>query len=165
MVRALSTMSDTRFIHPLAEVSAAAQVGSGSRIWQFVVVLPGAIVGENSNICAQCFIEGGARVGSRVTVKNGVQLWDGVTLEDGVFVGPNVTFTNDRHPRSGNRDFRLERTVVREGASIGGGAVLLPGVTVGRGATVGAGAVVTHDVPDGATVVGNPARPIGDVTR
>ena len=151
-------MSDSPFIHPLAQVSADAQVGARSRVWQFVVILPGARLGEDCNICSHCFIEGGARVGSRVTVKNCVQLWDGVTLEDDVFVGPNVTFTNDRVPRSGHRDFKLEETRVMQGASIGGGAVLLPGVTIGRGAMVGAGAVVTRDVPDGATVVGNPAR-------
>ncbi len=152
-------MSDAPFIHPLADVSPDARIGAGTRVWQFVVILPGASIGEHCNICSHCFIEGGATVGARVTVKCGVQLWDGVTLENDVFVGPNVTFTNDRHPRSGNRDFKLERTVVREGASVGGGAVLLPGITIGRGAIVGAGAVVTRDVPEGVIVVGNPARP------
>ncbi|WP_140628805.1 acyltransferase [Methylibium rhizosphaerae] len=145
------------FVHPSSDVQTAA-IGSGTRIWQYVVVLQGARIGCECNICSHCFIESDVVVGDRVTIKSGVQLWNGITLEDGVFVGPNVSFTNDRRPRSGNRDFKLERTTVARDASIGAGAVLLPGIRVGAGATVGAGAVVTRDVPDGATVAGNPAR-------
>lgn len=148
---------DEAYVHPTALVEGA-RIGAGTRVWQFVVVLKGAVIGEDCNICSHVFIESDVSVGDRVTVKSGVQLWDGLRIGDDVFVGPNVTFTNDRHPRSGNRDFQLEVTIVRKGASIGGGAVLLPGVTVGEGATVGAGAVVTRDVPAHATVVGNPAR-------
>jgi len=148
------------FIHPLSDVQST-DIGDGTRIWQFCVVLPGAKIGRNCNICSHCLIEGGAVIGDNVTVKCGVQVWDGVSLEDDVFVGANVTFTNDRHPKSGNRDFALEKTVVGRGASIGAGAVILPGLTIGENAVVGAGAVVTHDVPAGATVVGNPARIVG----
>ena len=147
------------FIHPNADVQSTA-VGDDTRIWQFVVVLPGARIGRGVNICSHCFIENDVVVGDRVTVKSGVQLWDGITLEDDVMVGPNVTFTNDRYPHSGNRSFTLERTVLGRGASIGAGAVLLPGLRIGAHAMVGAGAVVTRDVPDGATVIGNPARVI-----
>lgn len=143
-------------IHPLADCQA--KPGDGTRVWQFVVVLPGATIGSNCNICSHCLIEGNAVIGDRVTIKSGVQIWDGVRLGDGVFVGPNATFTNDRHPRSGNSDFVLEETVVEEGASIGAGAVILPGIRIGAGALVGAGAVVTQDVPAGVTVYGNPAR-------
>jgi len=151
-------MSDSpAYVHPLSDVQAS-DIGSGTRIWQFVVVLQGARIGRDCNICSHCFIESDVHIGDRVTVKSGVQLWNGITLEDGVFVGPNVSFSNDRHPLSGNREFLLERTVVARNASIGAGAVLLPGLRIGIGATVGAGAVVTRDVPDGATVVGNPAR-------
>ena len=138
-------------------------VGAGTRVWAYAHLLPGAVVGERCNICDGVFIEGGARVGHAVTIKCGVQIWDGVTLEDGVFVGPNATFANDAYPRSGNRDFELERTVVREGASIGANATILPGLVIGRHAMVGAGAVVTRDVPDYAIVLGNPARVTGDV--
>jgi UDP-2-acetamido-3-amino-2,3-dideoxy-glucuronate N-acetyltransferase len=148
----------TAFIHPLADVHAAS-IGARTRIWQFCVVLEGASIGEDCNVCAGCFVESHARIGNRVTVKNNVALWDGVTLEDDVFVGPNVCFANDRHPRSGNRDFTLLPTAVGRGASIGAGAVILPGVTIGERAVVGAGAVVTRDVAPGVTVVGNPARP------
>jgi UDP-2-acetamido-3-amino-2,3-dideoxy-glucuronate N-acetyltransferase len=150
-------MSDSpAYVHPLSDVQAS-DIGAGTRIWQYVVVLQGARIGRDCNICSHCFIESDVQIGDGVTIKSGVQLWNGITLEDGVFVGPNVSFTNDRHPLSGNREFVLERTVVARNASIGAGAVLLPGLRIGVGATVGAGAVVTCDVPDGATVVGNPA--------
>lgn len=144
-------------IHPLADVQSP-HIGAGTRIWQFVVVLAGARIGADCNLCSHVFVENDVLIGDGVTVKSGVQLWDGITLEDGVMIGPNATFTNDRHPRSANRGFKLERTTVARGATVGAGAVLLPGLRVGAGAMVGAGAVVTHDVPDGATVVGNPAR-------
>jgi UDP-2-acetamido-3-amino-2,3-dideoxy-glucuronate N-acetyltransferase len=147
------------FIHPLSDVRTMS-VGTGSRIWQFVVVLPGAVIGRDVNLCAQVFVENDVRIGDRVTVKNGVQLWDGVTLEDDVFIGPNATFTNDRFPRSRVRSAEPLRTLVRRGASIGANATLLPGLTVGEGAMVAAGAVVTRDVPPHTLVQGNPARPV-----
>jgi UDP-2-acetamido-3-amino-2,3-dideoxy-glucuronate N-acetyltransferase len=147
------------FIHPNSDVQTKL-VGEGTRIWQYVVVLPGAAIGRDGNICSHCFIENQVIVGDRVTVKCGVQLWDGVTLEDDVFVGPNVTFTNDLQPRSRNAAAKLLPTVVKKGASIGANATILPGLTIGEGAMVGAGSVVTKDVPPGVTVVGNPARPV-----
>lgn len=150
-------MHNAPFIHPLSDVQTR-DIGNGTRIWQFVVILQGARIGERCNICSHCLIESDVVVGNGVTVKSGVQLWDGVHLEDDVFVGPNVTFTNDRHPRSGNRDFALARTIVERGASIGGGATILPGLRIGAGAMVGAGAVVTRNVLPGTTVVGNPAK-------
>ena len=146
-------------IHPLADVQSTA-VGAGTRIWQFVVVLPGARIGEDCNICSHSLIENDVVIGDRVTVKSGVQLWDGLRVGDDVFIGPNVTFTNDKRPKSGNVNFKLLSTRIEAGASIGGGATLLPGVFIGANATVGAGAVVTKDVPPGTTVVGNPARVI-----
>ena len=133
-------------------------VGSGTRIWAFAHVLEGARVGADCNICDGVFVEGGAVVGDRVTVKCGVQLWAGVELEDDVFVGPNATFTNDPLPRSRQWLEQHPRTVVRAGASIGANATILPGVEVGLGAMVGAGAVVTRSVPPHAVVVGSPAR-------
>jgi UDP-2-acetamido-3-amino-2,3-dideoxy-glucuronate N-acetyltransferase len=147
------------FIHPLADVQSK-HIGAGSRLWQFVVVLPEARIGQNCNICSLCLIENDVVVGDRVTIKSGVQLWDGLRVGNDVFIGPNVTFTNDKYPTSRNTSFKLAATWIESGASIGGGATFLPGVRVGAGATVGAGAVVTKDVPPGATVVGNPARVI-----
>jgi UDP-2-acetamido-3-amino-2,3-dideoxy-glucuronate N-acetyltransferase len=145
------------FIHPNSDVQTK-QIGEGTRIWQFVVVLPGAVIGRDGNICSHCFIENKVVLGDRVTVKCGVQLWDGITLEDDVFVGPNVTFTNDLQPRSRNAAAQLLPTLVKKGASIGANATILPGLTIGEGAMVGAGSVVTKNVPPGVTVVGNPAR-------
>ncbi|MFM7742337.1 MAG: acyltransferase [Verrucomicrobiota bacterium] len=145
------------FIHPSSDVQSK-QIGEGTRIWQYVVILPGAVIGRDGNICSHCFIENQVVVGDRVTVKCGVQLWDGVTLEDDVFVGPNVTFTNDPQPRSRNSGAKLLPTFVQKGASIGANATILPGLTIGEGAMVGAGSVVTKDVPPRTLVVGNPAR-------
>jgi len=134
------------------------QIGEGTRVWQYVVILPGAVIGRDGNICSHCFIENKVVVGDRVTVKCGVQLWDGVTLEDDVFVGPNVTFTNDLQPRSRDATATLLPTLVKKGASIGANATILPGLTIGEGAMVGAGSVVTKDVQPRTLVVGNPAR-------
>jgi acetyltransferase-like isoleucine patch superfamily enzyme len=146
-------------IHRLADVQST-KIGSGTRIWQFVVVLPGARIGADCNICAHCFIENDVVIGDRVTVKSGVYLWDGMVIEDDVFLGPNATFTNDPFPRSRKLPAEFARTRIGKGASVGAGAVILPGVTIGPGAMIGAGAVVTGDVAPGETVVGNPARPI-----
>ncbi len=148
------------FIHKLADVQSE-HIGEDTKIWQFSTVLKDAVIGKNCNICANVFIENDVKVGDNVTVKCGVQLWDGITLEDNVFVGPNVTFTNDKHPRSKVYPDKFWRTTVKKGASIGGNATICPGVTIGEGAMVGAGAVVTKDVPPFVTVVGNPAKVIG----
>jgi len=136
------------------------RVGPGTRIWEFVHVLEGATIGCDCNINSHVFVENDVVIGDAVTVKCGVYLWDGLRLEDRVFVGPNVTFTNDRHPRS-RRPVPPAVTTVREGASLGAAAVIGPGVTIGRYAMVGMGAVVTRDVPDHALVYGNPLRRAG----
>ena len=135
-------------------------IGEGTSIWQFCVVLPGAKIGSYCNICSHCFIENNVTIGHRVTVKCGVQLWDGLQIEDDVFIGPNVTFTNDMRPRSKQYPDEFTPTIIREGASIGANATILPGVEIGVGAMVGAGAVVTKSVLAGTTVVGNPAQEI-----
>lgn len=147
-------------IHPSADVQTSS-IGEGTRIWQFCVVLPRAVIGRGCNICAHVLIENDVTIGDNVTVKSGVQLWDGVTVEDEAFIGPNVTFTNDARPRSKRYPATFARTLVRRGASIGANATILPGITIGEQAMIGAGAVVTRDVPDYATVIGNPATIIG----
>jgi len=136
-------------------------IGVGTRVWAFAHILPGAVIGSECNLCDHTFIENDVRIGDRVTIKCGVQIWDGVWLEDDVFVGPNVTFSNDSHPRSRQRPAAFERTLVKRGASIGANATILPGTTIGERAMIGAGAVVTRDVPPLAIVTGNPARIVG----
>ena len=144
------------FIHPSSDVQTT-EVGSGTKIWQFCVVLAGAQIGTNCNICSHVFIESDVLIGNNVTIKNGIQLWNGLRVKDNVFIGPNVTFTNDPFPRSKQYPTAFPKTTVCAGASIGANATILPGVTIGKGAMVGAGAVVTRDVPANAVVVGNPA--------
>jgi len=146
------------FIHPHAIVEKGVEIGKGTRIWAFVHILAGAKIGCDCNICDFVFIEGDVIIGDRVTIKSGVQLWDGVRLGNDVFIGPNVTFTNDKFPRSKQYPLRFLKTTVKKGASIGANATILPGITIGMKAMIGAGSVVTHDVPDHALVVGNPAR-------
>ncbi len=136
------------------------KIGAGTRIWQFCVILPGARIGNDCNICSHVFIENDVIVGDRVTIKCGVQLWDGIRIENDVFIGPNVTFSNVDKPRSKQYPPAFLQTIVKCGASIGANATILPGITIGEGAMVGAGAVVVRDVPAGVTVVGNPAREI-----
>ena len=126
-------------------------------VWQFAAVLPGAKIGRDCNLNAHTLVEGGAVVGNRVTLKCGVYIRSGITLEDDVFCGPNATFTNDKRPRSKQYPDSFPQTLVRQGASIGAGATILPGLTIGEGAMIGAGAVLTKDVPAGETWVGNPA--------
>ncbi len=146
-------------VHPLAIVQSD-QIGAGTRIWQFAIVLEGAQIGRECNLNAHTLVEGGAVIGDRVTLKCGVYVWNGIVLEDDVFCGPNATFTNDKVPRSKVYPDTFPKTLVKRGASIGAGAVILPGLVIGEGAMVGAGAVVTRNVADGAVVVGNPAIPL-----
>ena len=151
-------------IHPLSDVQSQ-NIGDNTRIWQFVVILPGARIGNDCNICSHCLIENDVVIGNRVTVKSGVQLWDGLRIEDDVFIGPNATLTNDRLPRSKQYPYTFAVTTIGRGASIGANATILPGISVGERAMVGAGSVVIRSVPAYAIVVGNPARVIGNVDR
>ena len=147
-------------VHPTAIVEST-RVGARARIYAFSHVLEGAVIGDDVNLNDHVLIDNGVVIGDRVTVKSGVQLWEGTRVEDDVFIGPNASFANDRYPRSQHYLDQHPTTLLRRGCSIGAGATVLPGVTVGQDAMVGAGAVVTKDVPPGATVAGNPARIIG----
>lgn len=138
-------------------------IGDGTRVWAFAHILPGARIGSGCNICDGVFIENDVVVGNDVTIKCGVQLWDGLRVENGVFIGPNASFTNDRFPRSRQKPEKFLFTTIHDGASIGSGAVVLPGLEIGRNAMVAAGAVVTRSVPPNAVVAGNPAKIVGYV--
>jgi acetyltransferase-like isoleucine patch superfamily enzyme len=155
-------MTDAAYIHPHALVEDGVKVGDKTRVWAFVHILPGAVIGEECNICDHVFIEGDVTIGDRVTIKCGVQVWDGLRIESDVFIGPNATFTNDPYPRS-KQDFELSYTLVKEGATIGANATILPGITIGEKSMVGAGAVVTKDVPAKTLVLGNPARVVREL--
>ncbi|HTJ10953.1 MAG TPA: acyltransferase [Dinghuibacter sp.] len=150
-------------IHPLSEVLTQ-NIGEGTAVWQFSVVLPGAVIGSNCNVNCHCFIENDVVIGNNVTVKSGVQLWDGLRVEDNVFIGPNVTFTNDRVPRSKVYLETHAHTTLKDHASIGANATVLVGVTIGSYALIGAGSVVTKDVPAYTVWYGNPARHRGYIT-
>lgn len=151
-------------IHPLSDVKSE-HIPESTNIWQYCVVLPGARIGEHSNICAFVLIENEVVIGNYVTVKSGVQIWDGVTIEDRVFIGPNVTFTNDPYPRSQNPDWEKKSILIKRGATIGANSTLLPGIVIGENAMIGAGSVVTKDVPAGELWHGNPARFIRKIEK
>jgi UDP-2-acetamido-3-amino-2,3-dideoxy-glucuronate N-acetyltransferase len=126
----------------------------------------GCVIGQSCRIGAFVEIKPDVTIGNSVKIEPFVFIPNGVTIENNVFIGPHVTFTNDRHPRSTNNDgsikrstdWQLEKTVVKQGASIGAGATILCGITIGEHAVIGAGSVVTKNVPPGVTVIGNPAR-------
>lgn len=143
-------------IHTLSDCQAP--VPESTNIWQFCVVLPNARIGEKCNVCSHCFIENDVIIGDNVTIKCGVQIWDGIRVEDNVFIGPNVTFTNDKFPRSKQYPEKFENTIIRKGASLGAGSTVLCGIEIGENAMIGAGSVVTKNVPANELWVGNPAR-------
>ncbi len=132
-------------IHPLSDVQSRS-IGQGTHIWQFCVVLPEAQIGSNCNICSHCFIENDVVIGDNVTIKCGVQVWDSIRIEDNVFIGPNVTFCNDKYPVSRSKERKYDPVIIRKGAMIGANSTILPGITIGEDAIVAAGSVVTRDI-------------------
>lgn len=158
-------------IHPSAEVSPRAQIGQGTRVWHHCQVREGARIGHSCIIGKGVYIDFEVSIGDLVKIQNGASIYRGATVEDGAFIGPNACLTNDRLPRAitpegqlkGSADWQVGPILVQRGASIGAGAVILPGVTIGAWAMVGSGAIVTKDVPPHGLVVGNPARLVGYV--
>jgi acetyltransferase-like isoleucine patch superfamily enzyme len=161
------------FVHETADVHPNAQIGVGTKIWNQAQVRGGAVIGEECIIGKNTYVDADVVVGNRVKIQNNCSLYVGLTVEDGVFIGPHVIFTNDKYPRAINFDGTLKsasdwevwKTTVHYGASIGAGAIILPGINIGRFALIGSGAVVTKDVQDYAVVVGNPAKSIGFVCK
>jgi acetyltransferase-like isoleucine patch superfamily enzyme len=144
-------------IHPSADVQSE-HIGEETTIWQYSVILADATIGKNCNINCHTFIENDVVLGDNVTVKSGVYLWDGLRIGDNVFIGPNVTFTNDKYPRSKQYPEEFQQTIIEANVSLGAGSVILGGITIGENALIGAGSVVTKSVPGGELWLGNPAR-------
>lgn len=142
--------------HPTSEIQTS-QIGEGTTIWQYCVVLKNAVIGKNCNINFNVFIENDVIIGDDVTIKSGVQIWDGLRIGNNVFIGPNVTFTNDFSPRSKQYPDIFLKTDIGEGASIGANSTIIGGITIGKFALIGAGSVVTKSVPDYTLWYGNPA--------
>jgi UDP-2-acetamido-3-amino-2,3-dideoxy-glucuronate N-acetyltransferase len=162
-----------RYVHPTAIVSEQVVIGSGTRIWAFAQLREGVIIGRNCIVGKDAYVDFGVKIGDCVKIQNGALIYHGATLEDGVFVGPHACLSNDRTPRAitpdgqlkGQDDWTVGQILIKYGASVGAGAVVVPNVTIGRFAMVAAGAVVTRDVPDHALVTGVPARVRGYVCR
>jgi acetyltransferase-like isoleucine patch superfamily enzyme len=158
-------------VHSTAEVSDQASIGSGSSIWNQSQVRENVSIGKDCILGKDVYVDFGVQIGDNVKIQNGAFIYHGTSIESGVFIGPGVIFTNDKKPRAINPDGSLKtdadwevgETIVKFGAAVGAGTIVLTNVTIGRFALVGAGAVVTKDVPDHALVVGNPARQVGYV--
>jgi len=151
-------------IHKLSDCQNS-HIPKSTNVWQYVVILPKATVGENCNICAHCFIENEVIIGDNVTIKNGVYLWDGIVIEDSVFIGPNVTFTNDKYPRSKQYPDYFQNTILQKGCSIGAASTILGGISIGKNAMVAAGSVVTKNIPDNELWMGTPAKFIRKINQ
>ncbi len=153
------------FIHPTAEVSDKAYIGKNTKIWNGAQIREDVSVGENCIVSKDVYLDAGVSIGSNVKIQNRVNVYRGVIVEDDVFLGPSMTFTNDMYPRAFKADWKVTKTTVKKGASIGAGAVIVCGVTIGEYAMVAAGSVVTRDVVPHSLCMGNPARHAGWVCR
>ena len=151
-------------IHPLSDVQSNS-IGEDTFIWQFSIVLKGAVIGKRCNINCSVLIENDVLIGDDVTIKPGVQIWDGVTIGNKVMIGPNVTFTNDRIPISKNKEYKNEKTIINEGVSIGANSTILCGIELGAKSLIGAGSVLTKSTPPYTVWYGNPAVHKGYITE
>lgn len=148
------------FIHPTANISEGVQIGSGSKIWINVQIRENSVIGDSCIVSKDVYIDHSVTIGNNCKIQNSVSVYSGVTIGDKVFVGPNVSFTNDKIPRAFNENWQITPTEVKLGASIGANATIVCGVVIGDYAMVAAGAVVTKDVEPFTLVAGNPARPV-----
>ena len=151
-------------IHPLADVQTE-NIGEETEIWQFAIILKKAVIGKKCNINCHTFIENNVEIGDRVTVKSGVYIWDGIIIANDVFLGPNVTFVNDKYPRSKQYPDAFQNTRIENYVSIGAASIILSGVQIGEYSLIGAGSVVTRNVPAYSLIIGNPGRVVGKVDK
>jgi len=156
---------DNIYVHPTAVVDETAKIGEGTKIWHFAHVRENVEIGANCVLGHSVYIDRGVKIGNRVKLENRANVYQGVKIEDDVFVGPHVTFTNDPYPRSFNLDWEIVPTLVKKGASIGAGSVVICGVTISEYAMIGAGSVVTKNIPPHALAYGNPAKIRGFACR
>ena len=159
-------MTTVLTIHPTAIIDDGARIGASTRIWHWVHVCGGAVIGEKCSLGQNVYVSNRVRIGNNVKIQNNVSVYDNVTLEDDVFCGPSMVFTNVYNPRSAvDRKNEYRDTLVKRGATLGANSTIVCGVTIGTYAFVGAGAVINRDVPDFALMVGVPARQIGWMSR
>lgn len=159
-------ITSTAIIHPSADVSSLAKIGPGTRVWHLVQIREGVEIGQNCIVGKGVYIDFDVQIGDNVKIQNSALIYHGATIEDGVFIGPQACLTNDRFPRAitsdgklkGAEDWVVGPILLKRGASVGAGSIVLPNVTVGQFALIAAGAVVSKDVPDHGLVVGVPAR-------
>ena len=150
-------------IHPLSDVQTQ-NIGNNTIVWQFVVILKNAIIGDRCNINCNVFIENEVFIGNDVTIKPGVQIWDGLYIGNNVMIGPNVTFTNDRIPKSKNVNYKNEKTLINDSVSIGANSTILCGIEIGYMTLIGAGSVLTKSTDPYTVWFGNPAKHRGYIT-
>ena len=153
------------YIHPTAVVDKNARIGEGTKVWHFVHVMENAEIGKNCVLGHSVYVGREVKIGNYVKLQNRATIYQGAKIEDNVFVGPHVTFTNDPYPRSYSPDWTIIETLVKKGASIGAGSIIMCGVTIGNYAMIGAGSVVTKNVPPNALAYGNPAKIRGFVCK
>jgi UDP-2-acetamido-3-amino-2,3-dideoxy-glucuronate N-acetyltransferase len=152
-------------IHPSAEVSENAIIGKGTYVWNQVQVREKCRIGNNCILSKDVYIDFDVVIGNNVKIQNGVSVYHGVVVEDDVFLGPHMVFTNDLYPRSYIGDFKVYKTIIKKGASIGANSTIICGTTIGEYSLIGAGSVITKDVPAHALVIGNPGRIVGFVGK
>ncbi|WDR02337.1 acyltransferase [Devosia algicola] len=160
-----SNMNQDVFVHSSAHVSEKARIGPGTKVWINVQIREDVVIGEHCIISKDVYVDHGVKIGRRCKIQNSVSIYNGVEIADDVFVGPNVSFTNDKVPRAFNSDWKITRTMIENGASLGANSTIICGVTVGEFAMVAAGSVVTRDVESFTLVVGNPARPVAKIDK
>lgn len=161
------------FSHPTAEISPESKIGKNTKIWHYSQIRQGANIGKNCILGKAVYVDFDVRIGNNVKIQNRASVYHGTTIEDGVFIGPHVIFTNDKNPRSIDKngklktdnDWKVGKTLVKKGASIGAGSIILPDITIGKYALIGAGSVVTKNIQDYALAYGNPARVHGKVNK
>lgn len=158
-------MTNDTYIDPTANVSPDAKIGKGTKVWINTQVRENTLIGTNCILSKDVYIDSGVSIGNGCKIQNSVSVYQGVTIENDVFVGPNVSFTNDKVPRAFNSDWKITKTLVKNGASLGANATIVCGITLGEYCMVAAGSVVTKDVPPFTLVVGNPARVIAKIDK